>query len=275
LETQTKLQTKFSATVNEVFKSKTKLNIALSAILMFIGILTVGVIILLLVEFLLYISAMMISNLPSSVSNNATLIGVVVSAILSFSLTVVTGYYVYLTRKILNQSEKQQKLDFTQRRSQQEFELIQKRLELLYYPLQLSMYCNYENDLCGWSEYHLDTYPIDHDLYDEPWDNDKELDQIIDNFRKDFESYYKYSYLVESNELKDKLNDLQNFLYDYEQINMGNYNLRREIYTNPDYRFFKLCSDINKIAAYGIEEYKNRLYELVNSKSTSSVAKIP
>lgn len=239
---------------------------------MFIGLLIVGAIILLLsVKLLLYVSATMISNLPSSISNNATLIGVVVSAILSFSLTVVTGYYVYLTRKILNQSEKQQKLDFAQRRNQQEFEFIQKRLELLYYPLQLSMYCNYENDLCGWIECHLDPYPVDYDPNDEPWDNDEELDQILDNIRKDFENYYKYSYLVESNELKDKLNHLQNFLYDYEQIKKGNYNLRREIYTNPDYRFFNLCSDINKIAASGIEEYKNRLYELVNSKYTSSV----
>jgi hypothetical protein len=128
------------------------------------------------------------------------------------------------------------------------------------------MYCNYENDLCGWYEYCLDTYPpADYDPNDEPWENDEELDQILDNIRKDFENYYKYSYLVESYELKDKLNDLQGFLYDYEQVNKGNYNLRREIYTNPDSRFFKLCSDINKIAASGIEKYKNRLYELVNN----------
>ena len=274
METQTKLQTKFSATINEVFKLKTKLSTALSAILIFIGLLTVGSIIILLpVKLLLYISSMMISNLPSSIGNNATLIGVVVSAILSFSLTVVTGYYVYLTRKILNQSEKQQELDFTQRRNQQEFEFIQKRLELLYYPLQLSMYCNYENYLCGWHEWYLSTDTVDNDPTYAPWANDNKLDQIIDNMRTDFENYYKYSYLVESNELKDKLKDLQDFLYDDEQINQGNYNLRREIYTNPDFRFYNLCNNINKIAASGIEEYKNRLYELVNSESTGSVVK--
>jgi hypothetical protein len=54
-----------------------------------------------------------------------------------------------------------------------------------------------------------------------------------------------------------------------ERIYKGNYNLRREIYTNPYFRFDNLCSEINKIVASDIKKDKNRLYELLNSESVS------
>lgn len=67
---------------------------------MFIGIGTIGLLILLLpAKALLYVSSMMITNLPSSISQNASLISILVNAILTISLILVTVKYAVDTHR--------------------------------------------------------------------------------------------------------------------------------------------------------------------------------
>lgn len=271
MEIQTKLQTKLSAVIAEVpnfINNRIKL-IKNFTLFFSQGAIGLSCLVILAVA-LLQISVWIISRLSFLADYDSTLISIPVNTILNITLIVVTLSYVVLTDKILEQSKEQQKSEFTQQRNQQEFEFIQKRLELFYYPLQLSMYLNWEDGLGGWRDLHEDTPIVSNDSTDEPWAEDNELDEILNNMINDFESYYKYSYLIKSDELKDKLESLQNFLYD-ERIYKRNYNLRRDIYTNPDFRFEKLCSDINKITASDIKKDKNRLYELLNSESISKI----
>ncbi len=267
MEIQTKLQTKLSDVINE---APNFINNLIKFINNLTSVLTygaIGVLVLVILDIvLLRISVWFISHLSFLANQDPTLISIPVNAILNIILIVVTLRYVSLTSNILEQSKEQQKSEFTQQRNQQEFEFIQKRLEQLYYPLQLSIYLNWKDGLCGWAEQHEDPSLDSNDPNDEPWAVDNELDEIINNMINDFENYYKYSYLIKSNELKDNLENLKIFLYD-DRIHKGNYTLRREIYTNPDFRFGKLCSEINRIVASDIKEDKNRLYELLNSES--------
>lgn len=150
-----------------------------------------------------------------------------------------------------------------QSKNQQEIEFIQRRLELLYYPLKHSMFRNYEIAYAGWCDREPSLDTVGSDPYDEPFDSDSELDKIFDDMLKDYKEYYKYSYLG-SDKLQHKLIEMQDWLYPDNEAIAGWFELRRETYTAD--RFFNLCKEINKTVDADIRKYKDKLYKLVNSE---------
>lgn len=170
-----------------------------------------------------------------------------ITACATIVLVLITGVYAYTTHKILEQSRGQQKIEY-----------IQKKLELFYYPLKLSMYHHYEDALCYWYQYVRIEIENPENT---PWDDDKMLEDILINMKNDFENYYIYSYLA-SDKLNDKLKELQDSLYDEGDMVSSNFEQRRCIYSDPENKFFKLCYDIKNMVDADITEYKHKLDDI-------------
>lgn len=154
-------------------------------------------------------------------------------------LVVVTTKYALDNNRMVQQNGDAQKIKFLQR-----------RLELLYYPLQ-NIFTDFWYDIDYWFE---------HLAPDSEYLDDTELIDILSKLESNMANFLKYLYLG-SEQLQLELKDVQKWFYDDRDMVVGNIKLLEDCYCQR--QFFELCNEIKKTLESDIGDYMQNLNKIV------------